>query len=424
MVALTVVFTLMIVLYVRVSTKGKIDFFSPMVAVGGYYFISILAGLTLIFTIDPLGLANDVSYRGIYRLSLFGFLSFYMGALYTNTVYNLKKCHVDGQIQLIGEESLLKSKSYGLCMKMLLGIGMISALFFFLRSGTVPLFATEKNEARMLTMEIPGNGYLLYLMLTMNYYIIMEYYRYVLNERSIRQNNKIAFWITTALVFNVYLLTGSRRFSLFLIVYILMVRNYAVKLIAYKKIMISTLAMIIFIVIFELFRESNQDTTQTFLITVVYRLIIYISNFTKIYELIPVDLPFQYGATYVMDFLTILPGKQIDYQTWLKDLTGLTFKGFGIPPTIVGDLYLNWGEIGVYIGMFLIGMLLQLTYTYLILEKRNMVNIIFYIIVFEASLKMITSGLSAQLFPIIFQIGLFSMIIIIIKILLPKTNRA
>jgi len=417
MVALTLIFTFLIVLLVRKSTEGDIDFFSPMVAIGGYYFISILAGLTMIFTIDPLDLANDLSYQGVYRLSLFGFVAFYIGLFYSNTIYKTCNKQADNDNRPKCHDKIVKSLGYRVCSKLLLVIGMVSAFLFFFRSGTVPLFAADKNEARMLTMEIPGNGYLLYLMTSMNFYFMLEYYRYASNIKHYIGKKRYIFWSIAILIFVTYLLTGSRRFSLFLIIYALMINNYTIEVIKLKKITVAIVFIIMFVIMFEMFRESSQDTTQSLLITIVYRLVIYISNFTKIYELVPTVLPFKHGATYFMDFLTILPGKQLDYQSWLKELTGLTFKGFGIPPTIVGDLYLNWGEIGVYIGMFLIGMMLQLSYIYLILVKRNITNVVLYIIIFEASLKMITSGISAQLLPLVFQAILFASIIVMIKIL-------
>lgn len=414
MIALTFILLALILVLIGVSSKGEaIDYFSPHIAIGGYFFITILFGLMLIFTFDPLGLSQDTAYIKVYELVLSGFLSLYMGFF---CIYFIFKKNISNKLlaQPVSDP-IISCSGFNTAMYLLLIIGTFAAVLFFARSGTIPLFAADKNEARVATMEVSGNGYLQFLMTVMNYYVMLKFASLYINKENIfTRSEKYKIYIFFLYIFSVYLLTGSRRYSLFLIIYVTLIKNYLCKYIKLKNLILIVVMLVTLTIAFEIFRESSSDTTQSVGLALAYKMVVYISNFKNIYLSIPSEVPFQNGKTILMDFLTILPGKQIDYQTWIKDVTGLSFKGFGAPPTIIGDLYLNWGWNGVFIGMFFIGTVLEFAYIFLVLHKISTLKLVFYIIIFETSLKTITSGISAQFMPLLLQSAMFLCVIITI----------
>ena len=73
----------------------------------------------------------------------------------------------------------------------------------------------------------------------------------------------------------------------------------------------------------------------------------------------PEHTPYQYGRTLLINLKMLLPGPDIDYTLWLKNVLELSFSGGGVTPTILGDFYINFGYIGVIIGFALLGIIVN-----------------------------------------------------------------
>lgn len=58
----------------------------------------------------------------------------------------------------------------------------------------------------------------------------------------------------------------------------------------------------------------------------------------------------QYGRSYLMPFLTALPGRQETLDLTIKRVSGSTFIGGGTPPTLGGEGYVNFGAPGTVLG--------------------------------------------------------------------------
>jgi oligosaccharide repeat unit polymerase len=187
------------------------------------------------------------------------------------------------------------------------------------------------------------------------------------------------------------------------------------KQISIKKFLLFTIAGLLFINIFEMVRNPDSETTVDFLTTASYRLIIYISNLEKVFTAFIHHEKF-YGSTLLMDLSTVLPGKQVDYQSWLKDIVGLEFEGFGIPPTIMGDLYINFGYPGIIIGCVAFGYLIKTIYQSQIIKGKSAIGLLIYISSLEISSKIITSGLSAQTISMVWMTTIYLLIITSIKL--------
>lgn len=70
-------------------------------------------------------------------------------------------------------------------------------------------------------------------------------------------------------------------------------------------------------------------------------------------------MPLQFGSTYFTLFASVLPGKQISPDMMLKELNGVQFLGGGIPPTLAGEGYMNFGYFGVFLNALLAMLLLR-----------------------------------------------------------------
>lgn len=87
-------------------------------------------------------------------------------------------------------------------------------------------------------------------------------------------------------------------------------------------------------------------------------------NLRYVFNTFPAKTPFQHGYTYLLNLIMLLPGPDPDFTLWLKDQIGITFAGGGVTPTIIGEFYINFNMIGIYVGMFLLGILGVYVYRY------------------------------------------------------------
>jgi oligosaccharide repeat unit polymerase len=68
------------------------------------------------------------------------------------------------------------------------------------------------------------------------------------------------------------------------------------------------------------------------------------------------DFKLHYGSSYLNLFTSALPGQQLTLDLQIKQVSGKSFVGGGIPPTAVGEGYANFGWIGVLLNGIALGL--------------------------------------------------------------------
>jgi len=368
--------------------RNNKDFFQPEIFLNLYFIVLIGIGPIALYFFST-ELFNSPSYQRVSFIILLGYLSINLGYYVASSKkFVFRNCTVFFIARIRKQRKSWKFKSTGY---LFIIIGLAAAVIFFARAGTIPILSHNKEAARVLALNVGGNGYFLYLMtLSMYGVLLLALYTYL-------YNNKVAFlFVLTILVGTVMTGTGSRRYFLWLCLYVFMARHFLYSFIPIKRMSVFAMVGLLFVNLFEMFRNPDSMTTVDLKTTFLYRFIIYISNLEKVLSAFIRKDNFEYGGTFFMDLLTALPGKQIDYQSWLKEVTELEFEGFGIPPTIMGDFYVNFGYPGIVIGCFLFGYLIRKLYNRFILKKKRLFDIFLYIVCLEIASKIITSGISAQ----------------------------
>lgn len=162
----------------------------------------------------------------------------------------------------------------------------------------------------------------------------------------------------------IYIIRGSRTPILRLFIIFALIYNKK------KKISIKTLLLLFsFIVLLiptlQIVRSYLSGESITFIKTLFNNLQVGSVNFNYIYEKIPSEIPFQYGSTFLINIKMLLPGSDPDFTLWLKDVLGLSYAGGGLTPTIFGEGYINFGVIGGYVEILVMGLISNvLTYNY------------------------------------------------------------
>jgi oligosaccharide repeat unit polymerase len=117
--------------------------------------------------------------------------------------------------------------------------------------------------------------------------------------------------------------------------------------------------------------------------------------FALVTNLFPDSMPFLYGKTY-LDLVyqpiprSIWPNKPLPSGF----LLGQLFFGIdvGAPPTIIGDLYMNFGGVGVFLGMILYGIVWSAIDESFLRYKHNPVMVSMYVFFLSNAYRIVTRG--------------------------------
>lgn len=82
-------------------------------------------------------------------------------------------------------------------------------------------------------------------------------------------------------------------------------------------------------------------------------------NLNTMFRCFPKLIDFQHGYTYLINIIMLKPGPDLDFTLWLKEAVGMNFSGGGLTPTLFGEFYINFGVVGIYIGMLFLGVLFE-----------------------------------------------------------------
>ena len=97
-------------------------------------------------------------------------------------------------------------------------------------------------------------------------------------------------------------------------------------------------------------------------------------NLNYVFSTFPKKVEFQHGYTYLINILMLKPGPDLDFTLWLKEQIGITFNGGGVTPTILGEFYMNFGNLSMYIGMFFLGILGEKLDNYFNCNNKNFIS--------------------------------------------------
>jgi oligosaccharide repeat unit polymerase len=117
-------------------------------------------------------------------------------------------------------------------------------------------------------------------------------------------------------------------------------------------------------------------------------------------------IDFKYGASYFSLFSPVLPGKHLTLDAEIKQASGKTFIGGGIPPTLMGEGYANFGYAGTIIECGFVVFLLEYWYgivmsTYQSTDRTlsTVVNAIYGYMVCWGCMSQVAGLAGASVFP-------------------------
>lgn len=213
--------------------------------------------------------------------------------------------------------------------------------------------------------------------------------------RNMVQKNKFSLLNAIVLIFIIILLfifTGHKATSLWLVFLTIGVYN-KFRQVSPFRIMILLLSLLVLVPMLNSIRQGRDvdfsSLSNNFIrekisleVTAPYEL-----NYVSIVKSISTgEWPLQYGKEYYQNALYFIPRflwkeKPVSFDYTIKQKLKHKFTGGGVPPFNIASFYLNFSLIGVIIGMFAIGYLYQVFFTYYRNERNITKSVIFLMII-------------------------------------------
>ena len=275
-------------------------------------------------------------------------------------------------IEVIKDNNVLNFKIIYNNALIFLIIGYIFSFIYLSKNLSYILIDFENNRVSAMS----GNGIIIYLSYMIIPATLVLYYCHLHYKR----NPMIFLYVLMNII--ILLLFGFRARVLDLLVLILIIKN------DYKSFRLSKLfnygiLAIIFVSFLQFVRfYISGSNSNTFMQSLFNTICVGSININFIIRYIPLKIPYQYGYTYAINFLQLLPSYSVDMTMWIKNTLNLQFDGGGVAPTILGELYINFGFIGLFLGSFILGIICKSIDNFAKKRDYGIKKIIYFIISF------------------------------------------
>ncbi len=248
-------------------------------------------------------------------------------------------------------------------------ISIIFSVIYFYKN-RIFLFSGDIENGRISA--VSGNGILLYGIQLQILIIAMFLDLYYKNKKNNIDNKRelIILWGLIFLSTIIMLLTGFRSnvMTLYVILFIMYAGKNNIK--SYKIIGCG-IVFVFLIAILSIIRSGENVKMLQLLLSGLY---VNDINLNYVFSTFPKKVEFQHGYTYLINILMLKPGPDLDFTLWLKEQIGITFNGGGVTPTILGEFYMNFGNLSMYIGMFFLGILGEKLNNYFNCNNKNFIS--------------------------------------------------
>jgi len=325
-------------------------------------------------------LAKEYTYNyNVFFVLLMGLICFIIGADFITKIKIKKKDKEtekkNKDLKQINFKSVLKVTN------ILLIISYVSIIIYLGKNIGFILQDFENN--RVLAMQ--GSGVFIHLGYMMLPTTWILYYCHLNYQKS----KKIYIIYLIDIVF--LLFVGFRSRILELLLVSIIIKNYH-KPFKIKKLFVYGIILILIVSALQIARAYiSGGNLIPGIDSLVNTMAVNSINLKSIFRVFPKNVPFQYGYTYLLSFMMLLPGPNMDATLWLKQALNLSFDGGGVTPSIIGEFFINFGYIGIFIGMLLLGIVCRLIDNY---GKKTQNNKIIYFIVSFYIARSVSSGLS------------------------------
>jgi|GEM_PF-5939706 len=227
--------------------------------------------------------------------------------------------------------------------------------------------------------------------------------------------------------FSIFLLilTGIRTSLLFLLTSLFVIRHYMIRKVRLQWFIVSGSVVLIVLISFTaLFREyiffghvladpyqSNTTTVTENIVSRFRALIILPDILILAIDKFPAVIDFQYGKTLIPLFTSFIPhsifpekspGSAVIFTRAINQNSINHVQT--IPPSLLGELYMNLAILGIIIGMFFFGIVSRISYQYLKEHRSNKFAILTHAVFITSLIPILRGGLFGPIIMYVFII--------------------
>ena len=233
----------------------------------------------------------------------------------------------------------------------LLAVSWSAALYYFIKNRSYLLGDVENGRVAAIS----GSGALLYTAQVSILLVCMLFDIYIETRKDLRPLISKFTMIFVTVVSSATLIVSGFRAPVGTLFICMIVMYAGKKKMPMGRIVFYGLLCIIGVSVLGAIRTTMSGGVSSTLTSFFTSLYVGNININYMYNTFPGKVDFQYGYTYLINFLMLLPGPDLDFTLWLKEQVGITFSGGGLTPTIIGEFYINFGEAFIFIGLFILG---------------------------------------------------------------------
>lgn len=373
------------------------DLFSPAIAFPCAYVVWFLIG-----SIDFLDVPSTFSFGlmdpippAIWGYSALGLLGYLIGVFITS--------------KYKGQTSNSKARNHWDRTRVVAAISvlvLLSALswIYIVASMGIPALSADAGELRL---RITKYGYTQMIMI-LSTWTIVPWLAAELWSRRLSARQLVFGWVTIGLCGLLMVSFAGRGYLVIPLVTAVVARNYIKARWKPKVLAVSAICLFCLISASGFLRDTalsagpEENGLSTLgipspILPIVYSYLYFrfpVATFRDLTEIIPHKVPFQTGKITLLPFMTVMPGHHEMSDIVFKNLLGNDFIGAGQPATMLAPLYADFGGPGIFVGMFLFGVLVNCVYRWM---RRDCSC--FRVLIYAWLLQTAFFGLYANLFP-------------------------
>lgn len=405
-----------LVITVAFLFSGNLNLHNPLVYILLTVFIGVtVRGYYIIYFADRPEVQrlflvnNDILYFiSPAILIFFSLVLFVLGYKFTQKPFEFKYTELFNKYQI-----WKKNRLYTLVIIFTL----VSIVGIYLFVSSLGIFSIFSNISSKRFLDVSGSEYqasLGYYRLMANFMtpaFFITFVHYLINKKSLFSIDGFFLLFLGFLNLLYSFFVSSRGGVVFFILNILVILSIYNRITLRAVILGPIFAGLIFSVMTTL-RPSKTTDIRTFNLDlfdpiILNRNLLDVSVTSKIFNEVPDKLEFQYGATFLSLFVApvpriywpskpaINPGKTVSRKLYDFDKNNQA----GVPPGIIGELYINFGIIGVLLGLLLTGIFIKKIYLYFNFKREIRKNkVILYIAVIMNTTVILFGGSITQAF--------------------------
>lgn len=287
------------------------------------------------------------------------------------------------------------------------GLGAATLLAYAYVISQIGIIALDP-EAAERRMELGNFGPMQAVLFTASWTILIFLAAHLWTQRETKLVRTFA-WLGLAVISLILLSLGSRGYLFVPLLTAVIARHYL-----RKKFHVLTLVIIGAVVFMGLSfygftRDStissgtlslkNGNASQMALFPLVYAYLYVrqpVETLQDVTRVIPRTIPYQNGQLTFDALRTLLPGHHEMSDMFFKQILGSDFVGGGQPATLLGPLYGDFGPLGIIIGMFIVGIIIARTYSWMVARPT-----VFRVVMYAWAMQTVLFSLFGALIPYI-----------------------